>query len=365
MDWFVLLFFIISIIIYLISYYYSLKKEDLDNKIENFENEQSLTAKEKLEKMDINIVYLNAKDAIDVFKKSDQYMQNMNQPNLNSRKCQTLKDLYDRYMSGLDDITEKEKDIINKFLLELINDVKRYDVNMSRYLIYWLKRISFAKGKEWLESGMPHTLGNVIIMDSNWFINPRNTTLIHEITHIHQRNFFYEFEDLYFLLGYVYYPKLIKGLEPYYQLNRNNPDGSSIFWLWRYPNSSISTNNHITIHNDTNNNDYYWIGAVFKSANPISVTDVNYLALKLTRSQDGTFYFIQTPPIALEKFKKYNDYMGIENNNYHPNETTAKFMEWYMLDKINDNSKNIYYQYQGYNVFKNYMDELIKKYYSK
>ena len=365
MNLFVVLFFIISIILYLLSNYYSLQKDVLDSNIEYFETENKLTTNEKLMKKGIQITYLNANDAIKVFKDSDQYIQNMNQPNLNSRKCQTLSDLYNKYMFGLNDITDKEKETVNIFLLNLLNEVERNDIYMYRYISYWLKRISFAKGKEWLESGMPHTLGNVIIMDSNWFINPRKPTLIHEITHIHQRNFFYEFEDLYYLLGYMYYPKLIKGLEPYYQLNRNNPDGSSVFWLWHYPNAPISNNQDITIHNDTNNNYYYWIGAVFKSANPISVTDVNYIALKLTRSYDGSFYFIQTPPIALEKFKQYNDYIGITDNNYHPNETTAKYMEWYLLDKINDSNKNIYYQYKGYNIFKNYMDDLIKKYYSK
>ena len=80
-------------------------------------------------------------------------------------------------------------------------------------------------------------------------------------------------------------------------------------------NYDMNINNTNTNTNNTNNtnNNYYWIGAVFKSANPISVTDVNYIALKLTRSYDGSFYFIQTPPIALEKFKQYNDYIGFIN----------------------------------------------------
>jgi hypothetical protein len=377
MNWVIIIFFIISIVLYIISNYYVLQKKVIDEQVEHFENEENITSIEKLNKRDVNIKYLNKEDAINVFKKTDQYLQNMNQPNLNARNCQTLSDLYDKYMSGLSDITNEEQNNVNNFIIELLEKVERYDIAFARYISYWLKRISFAKGKQWLESGMPHTLGNVIIMDDHWFQKPRDTTLVHELTHIHQRNFFYEYEDLYFLLGYFYYPKLIKGLEPYYQLNRNNPDGSSVFWLWHNPNSPINPTQKQSldikknikakgiIPNNTNNNDYWWIGAVFRSANPVSVTDVNYIGLELTRSSDGIFYYFNKPPIPLNKLDIYNKYMGIVDNNYHPNETSAKYMELYYLDKINHSDKNIYYEYQGYNVFKNYMDDLIQKYYNK
>ena len=90
MNWVIIIFFIISIVLYFIANYYVLQKKVIDEQVEHFENEENITSTEKLDKRDINIKYLNKEDAINVFKKTDQYLQNMNQPNLNARQCQTL-----------------------------------------------------------------------------------------------------------------------------------------------------------------------------------------------------------------------------------------------------------------------------------
>jgi hypothetical protein len=282
--------------------------------------------------------------------------------------------------TGLQDISIDERARVDAYLLNMLDTLKTRDIALCRYVAYWLRRINIAKGQKWLESGMPHTLGNTIIMDETWFISPRDSTLIHEITHIHQRDKFYDFEDLYPLLGYFYYPKLIKGMEAYYQLNRNNPDGSSPFWLWHYPDSQIAPGTTSrnpddtlqinskawgTIHTDTNNSDYWWIGAVFRTAEPVDVTDVNYIALKLNRGADGAFYLFQNSATQLGRFKQYNDYMGIGDNNYHPNETTAKYMEWYYQDKSSGAATVAHLQFEGYKTFKKFMDEYLATYFAR
>ena len=380
-----IIFFVIALIFLLITKYYLLQnqkcKENYKQQIDYFTEETTLTSTQKLKKKyNIEILYLSSSDAQALFKKSSQYLQNMNQSNLSARNCETLSDLYDKYMGGLQDITDTDKVQVDTFLLTTLDTLAPHNYSLCRYLAYWLRHISFAKGQEWLESGMPHTLGNTIIMDPNWFITPRTTTLFHELIHIHQRTKFFDFEDLYFLLGYFYHPKVIKGMEQYYQLNRNNPDGASLFWLWHYPDSTIGNASQITrenternlvpskasgiIPNDTNNGDCWWIGAVFKSAVPVSVSDVNYIALQLTRTADGTYYLLQNTPVRLDKFKQYNDYMGINNNNYHPNETTAKYMEWYYTDAMDKHGVPEHLKYDGYKAFKKYMDDYLATYFN-
>lgn len=361
MNWYILLLFICALFLYLYTKYYRLKLETNIEIVETFENELKLSSTENLYKTyDLKINYLSANDAKTIFTQSNQYLKNMNMSNLVARGCNTFPELYEQYSNALVDISQNEQDTINSFILDLLESLNDDDTIVFRnYIVYWMKQITFAKGKSWLESGMPHTIENTIIMDSDWFLHPRKDTLLHEITHVHQRKFFHDFEDLYSKLGYVYYPNYIKGLEPYYQLNRNNPDGTSPLWLW-YNNKNNNENN-----TDTSSSNYYWwIGAIFKTANPDNVADVNYIAVKLDKGADGTFYNFGKQPIKLSKFKEFNEYFGINNNNYHPNETTAKYMEIYLNDKLKSPNRLTYYNYKGYIEFKTYFDTLIHNFYS-
>ena len=355
MNWFIILLFIISIILYLITNYYRLKKELEVEEIEQFEIESELTIPEKLLKYhDITINYLDSEDASNLIKKDGDYLKGMNQANLSARDCNSLDELYTKYKSAFDDITSNEKDTINKFILKLMSELKKCDNSYYNYVKKMINTITIAKAKHWLESGMPHTLDNTIVMDANWFINPRKTTFIHEITHIHQRQSPLDFEDLYPLLGYYYNPVDIKGLESVYPLNRNNPDGMDKYWLWK----------------SNTSNTYWWIGSIFKTAIPASLTDVTMIALKLEKT-DNMFYYLKQNPIQLSKFKEFNDFFGDNQNNYHPNEMTAKFAEWYLMQILNSNKRNdinnithTYNNYEGYKIYKKYFDNMINVYYS-
>ncbi len=346
--WVLIILFICSIALYFYTRYCRLKIELNNEEIEAFESEESLTFGEKLKKhYDLKIVYLSAADAKEIFNSSNEYLQNMNQVNLAARECDNLEALYNKYLNALDDISDIEKEKINVFIWSFLQSINENNVNYCKYITYWLKTIKFAKGKNWLESGMPHTIANVIIMDSNWYNVPRQSTLIHELAHVHQRMKFFEFEDLYKQLNYIYHNKPIKGMESYYNLNRNNPDGTSPFWLWK----------------DSNNN-YWWIGAVFKTISPSNVTDVDYIAIKLDRGSDGTLYNLTKIPNKLSSFNDFNNYFGINNNNYHPNEMSAKYMELYLNDVLKSGDRLQYANAKGYNIFKNYFRDLCDKYYS-
>jgi len=363
MNWFIVIFFIISLILFLITKYYVVTNDyeyyQEINQIETFETEKNRTPTENLKvHHNITINYLDKKEASKLITINNDYMQNMNQANLSARDCITINALYNKYKTAFDDITEKEKNRIDDFILILLGKIKRVNIPYYRYVVKWLQQISITKGKHWLESGMPHTLEKTIIMDANWFNSPRKTTFLHELTHIHQRNIEFEFEDLYTELGYYYNPNTIKGLESIYPLNRNNPDALSTNWLWKMPNYDSTKQSTL---NNTNTN-YWWIGALFRSITPSSLNDVNLVALKLDRDKEGHFYYLKQHPTFLNNLSSFITFFGENPNNYHPNEMTAKFAEFYLLDILNENHREID-KYEGYKIYKKYFETMINKYY--
>ena len=74
MNWFIVVFFIISIALVFVTKYYNLKKTLELEQNESFENENSLTPYEKLsQNHDIILKYLNANQASKLIKKDGEY----------------------------------------------------------------------------------------------------------------------------------------------------------------------------------------------------------------------------------------------------------------------------------------------------
>ena len=377
MNLYIILFFILSILLYLVTKYYLVKSNYKINKeqaeLEAFENELNSTTSDKLKaKHNVIIKYLDINTARQLVKKNGAYIQNMNQPNLSARQCSTIDELYEKYLNGFDEITSNEKETIDLFILNLLNDIEKFTKHNNNYSYYkyvskWLNEISIAKAKGWLESGMPHTLDKTIVMDAGWFSNPRRKTLVHELTHVHQREVEFDFEDLYKELGYYFNPETIKGMESIYPLNRNNPDGLSTFWLWKMPYIDGSSNKNNAKNNAINEmsmdtTHYWWIGAIFNTVNPDTLNDVNLVALKMDRDHEGNFYYLKQNPTYLNKWKPFITFFGDNPNNYHPNEMTAKFSEFYLDDILNKNQSD-YSNYEGYKIYKKYFENMINKYY--
>ena len=367
MNFYIIVFCILSILLFAITKYYLLKTNYKKNKnleqIEEFENELNRTTADKLKNNhNVTIKYLDVTTAIQLVKKNGDYIQNMNQPNLSARHCATIDELYEKYLNGFDEITSSEKETINLFILNLLNDIYKYNNSYYKYISKWLNEISIAKAKTWLEAGMPHTLEKTIIMDADWFINPRKQTLVHEITHIHQREVEFDFEDLYKELGYYYNPENIKGMESIYPLNRNNPDGLSTHWLWKMPKHNSNNYNDSISEMTMNTTHYWWIGAIFKTVNPDSLSDVVLVAIKLERDPEGHFYYLKQNPTYLNKWQPFMTFFGDNPNNYHPNEMTAKFAEYFLVDILNEKGRD-YDNYEGYKIYKKYFENMINKYY--
>ena len=94
------------------------------------------------------------------------------------------------------------------------------------------------------------------------------------------------------------------------------------------------------------------------------------MALKLDKEIDNNntiFYYLKQTPTRLNNLKEFTNFFGDNPNNYHPNEMTAKFSEWFLLEMLKDNKSdnNIYkYEnYKGYKIYKNYLKNMINKYY--
>jgi hypothetical protein len=293
----------------------------------------------------VKLEFLTPEEAKGLIELNSQYFQHMNKPNLQARGCQTVDELYNKCLDAFDTITSSEQDTVTKFFYNLLEQLKSRNQSYYRYITKWLNTISFAKAKPWLEDGMPHTLKQTVIMDADWFKNPRESTFVHELAHVHQRAHPFEFEDLYSELGYIYYAEDIKGLEYVYELNRNNPDGISKNWIWH----DKITGNH------------WWIGAIFNNVLPSSLTDVKLVGLKLETSPDGTFYYLKQEPTPLAKVPNFDKIFGANPNNYHPNEMSAKFSEWFLDDVMNKG--NQYYNYGGFIVYKKYFQKLLDNYY--
>jgi hypothetical protein len=269
----------------------------------------------------------------------------MNQPNLQARGFQNQSEMIASYSRAFEDITLSEQHRINEFILELLTKLKARNPNYYRYLISWLNKIVFAKSIHWLESGMPHTISNIVIMNEGWFKNPNETILLHELTHIHQRMVPFEFEELYNQLGYIpYNVPTIRGIEPVLVLNRNNPDGMSPNWLWK---KGMNT---------------WWIGAVFKTATPQNLSDIDLIALKLDMDASGNYYYLKQNPTLLDFLPEFSNFFGNNPNNYHPNEMSAKFAEWYIEDILGHIGIK-HDKYKGYTIYKKYFDNLIGTYY--
>lgn len=363
MNWYIIIFAVLSICVLIISQYYLLKSESRKNKIEAFQNKinlqnqyKSLSTAEKLKKTHkLAIRFIEPYETADYLKRNSPYIIAMNQPNLIARGCASQDELFNKYLASLDVITETEREVVNLAILDMLDKIKTRDLHYYNYLVSWIRKIGIAKAKTWLEGGMPHTLENIMIMDAAWFKSPRITTFIHELTHIHQREISFEFDDLYNDLGYIRTGDGdnigIRGMEALLLLNRNNPDGMSPNWLWKSP----------------GNNDLFWIGAVFFNAIPNNLLDVDNIAVRINKGADGDLYYLKQQPMKLGNLKEFSVFFGNDNiNHYHPNELAAKYAEIYCNDILGgsgDRGLSGQDKFPGYRIYKQHMEKLIKTYY--
>ena len=112
-----------------------------------------------------------------------------------------------------------------------------------------------------------------------------------------------------------------------------------------------------------NTNKKWWIGALFHNITPSNLFDVDNVALSLETDLDGKLYYLKQNPIKLDNFKEFSDFFGPNPNNYHPNEMTAKFSEWYYYEIMGLSGGMNYDKYPAFGIYKHYIDKLTKTFY--
>lgn len=391
------IYFIIIFFLLYLSYYFNQiifdKTTNKNNyqKIKNIENYENYESNNSSIINDLSIIlpyrHLNTNIDIeidiskffleDIYEWSNilqPYWNYMNTPNILARKASSIDELITKYSNyGISAISKDEKNYVIKSIQSWLTNIINNNKPFYYYLNYWIHKCRLAKGSNWLEDGMPHTHKDIIIMDTNWFSNFRDSTFLHELIHIHQRKNPNDFDTLIKLLGFTHYNFNIRqssNLDNILIRNRTNPDGLDINYLWNLP---YTTNNNIDVNNDVNNVKY-WIGAVYESLTPTSLTNnIDYIAVKLRKMPNGNYSYIgentnnSNDIIKLINFEIFNEFMALpsNNNNYHPNEIIAdyfiKYFNNFIINKqINKNKmKKVNIKKNGYDIFCEYINNIL------
>lgn len=342
----------------------NINSSDKNNKNENFKNFKkknnnlnNLTKKVKnnsriINIKDYNLSFVEPNYGFILFN-NNIYIDTMNSINYTARHSSNKYDCVKKYMESLVSISKQEKLDVNSLLNLIVNKIK--NTKLQNFILINIQTSKIAKGNKWLEFNMPHTHSNIIIFPQYWFDNIKNlsdstlhnegSTLIHELIHINQRYNYKPYEKIYEKWGFIK-PNYIDNMDHIRLLNRHNPDGIDIMWVWI----------------DKKTNKYYWIGTLFNDENPKNLSDVNYLAFELSKinnihNEMNFKCFDNTVPLKLSQFTNFIEYFNISNNHYHPNEIIASYMEIFYKNSYFKNKKII--KGEAYKIFENNIDSIL------
>jgi hypothetical protein len=257
------------------------------------------------------------------------------------------------------------------------NQVKKLLLNLVQVELL-NNKTHLAKSQEWLESNMPHTHKNVIILPRKWFsdlvkknkkeldvsaLNNEALTLLHELLHIHQRKHKHKYNELYKKWGFTQ-PSYIHNSDDFFRISRNNPDANDFKWVWNnnslnYIIGAVFNMNSNMNSNSSSNNINVFDDDEFKEGTieNLNLTNVSYkihqlesIGENIYKINENTTQNLDGSSKNIKNNKQFNDYFGITNNHYHPNEIASQYLEFVFYDIVND-SKSL--NNKGYNIFKN------------
>jgi hypothetical protein len=276
---------------------------------------------------------------------NDNYFNNFNAFDLKFRGCSSKENCKQKYIDNVYSFTSEEEQYIVKIIENLNNLIDfRYRKIFGE--------INFIKVDNKIESSMPHTRGNNIILSKNWISNmiqkfkknPKDLVfpklLAHEQFHIFQRNNKSLMDEL-----YSKYWNLVKYDKPLpieiLEINRTNPDAlPNINWLFRIDKTTLIL--PLCVYSKDSN----------------SLRDTQNIYIRL----DNNLKFIDLKTdlderkllINLDSFRKY---FGEESaNNYHPNELSSSLFEIVIEEEVSGNFKN---STNGFNKLKKFLHKYI------
>lgn len=253
----------------------------------------------------------------------ENYSNYFNSKNLKKRQLENINELKIKYINALEKCNSYFIYKFNKNINSKLNN------NILPFLDYIVPKSRITKINN-IENNYPHTHKD--IMFYNYI--PDGYIIVHELVHIDQRYNEDFYNNIYTDWGFFKVDN-INNFDNIRKINRTNPDGLNINWIWKY------------------NNKYYWIGKLYDNNNN-NISDATSKICEINKVGDK--YFYNDIIDNLHNSKEYLDFFGnINGNDYHPNEICAE----YFTKIIYNNNKAVY---QAEKIFLNhYKKRFIKK----
>lgn len=247
---------------------------------------------------DTNIIFVS-KEYINQIIDESNYFNRMNNIDLLVRDVNSTSSYKKLYKEGITNFTKDEKNILNT----LCNSIDESIKNTKKLVNFKWK---FAKLSSTIENGWPHTLGDVIILSSDFFNSSnQKITLLHEKIHIYQR--IYPIETNKLFIEWNFKPAI--KLESI-QLSRNNPDINDFVYK-----KSVGDTDNIIVQ-------------LYNSKNPTSIAD----------SKPYIYDDNENPtPITQEEL----NISKIASQYEHPNEIMATVIPQIIINKFDEKTEFI------------------------
>lgn len=234
------------------------------------------------------------------------------------------KDIYKFYCDNLLSFTSLDKKLI-KWVVEGMRK------KIPKKFQFILLNLRFAKYRNFIENGFPHTHKDVIFISENFinkilgFYNNNNlvgaievlgATIIHEAVHISQRKYLNEYLDLY--ENYWKFAKVdeIYNSEYLKKKIRFNPDGPDTNWVFNMKGKHI------------------YILSIYRK-NATDIGEVNYVGILLEKENNNYIVPNGVKPRNLTDIDEFTYFFeNLWGNHYHPNEISAELLSIFYLKQM-------------------------------
>jgi hypothetical protein len=277
------------------------------------------------------INFINTKNACSILKSiENEYNYTKLDLKLRNIDGKYKNNLYKYYCDNLTEFTKLDKTL----LLWVFNSIKHKinELKLKIDLLFIFRKIQIAKFEDFIDNGYPHTNSNIIFLTSKFinqilpYYNSNNiddmiinigSILIHESIHIWQRRQPEKFELLYKKYWHFTKPERIFNIKHLEKLNRFNPDGKDIKWVFNLNKKHIL---FMSLYND----------------NAKTIGNVKYVGVYLDKQKNN--YILNEEQLNIGSLQELNNidefnyfFTHLYGNHYHPNEISAELLSIYYL----------------------------------